>query len=857
MYKYILRFVFLFLLFLTLIKPVYAAGVIRDVSDPANFNIRIDGAVADDQLGYTGASQQVKAYTDINRDGKLDLVIGAVFGSNNGRSDSGSVYIISGEILDNYSGTGNTIDLSDSSNYNLRIDGNLASANLPTSGGVIFGDINNDGIDDMVISESWVDSIRGNVYILFSSLYEQYMNSTGNTLDLADSSSYNILLQGAGTGDSFGNLSLNLVDLDNDNKKDLLLEAHHTDYNSRGESGSVYIFFNTLLNSYSGTGNFLSMTNTSNFSVRIDGALAGHTIGGGATRWGDFDNDGDTDLIISTDYASYNSRSRSGSIWIIDNSKISSLAGTSGNLLDMADDSLWVVRLDGTATEDRITYANSLIFADINHDGLKDLVVGSYNADYNSRSNSGSIWLIDNSVFSSYTGSGNTVDLTGNISARIDGAKAGDQFTIGSMAVADINNNGRNDILASSRFSDTNGTDSGATYVFYDSLIDSWSNGATIDILDTDNFSIRYDGKSGETLQFQQGFFGDFNGDGQPDILLNSRLADNNSRSNSGSYYLIYGFPHTFKNIPTTADSQSSLITINGDIAAASSITTIAGVQYSVDANSPSGGTWYDCSARDGIFDSRTEAFTCNFDINSIAEHTIYLRAVDSDGFYTSSSSFAVIKYNYSASVPFCSDFITSSIPNLFQIDTTVDTATVYFVPILGVSDYYLSFSVQTHAEEHGAKFSSADNGVQQYSVNYLSPDTTYYFKIRGQSGCAPGNWSNIFSAKTKSAYVLVPITDSEELVDTQEPLENMEETDRESTQSALISDAEQNGSEVDSQNEELESKQSEEERNTGSVLGGFDFVVEQVGKSPLGTVIIIGVGFLLLLVFVAKSRKK
>jgi LysM repeat protein len=36
------------------------------------------------------------------------------------------------------------------------------------------------------------------------------------------------------------------------------------------------------------------------------------------------------------------------------------------------------------------------------------------------------------------------------------------------------------------------------------------------------------------------------------------------------------------------------------------------------------------------------------------------------------------------------------------------------------------------------------------YGVNALSPNTTYYFQVRGQNGCATGNWSNEISAKTK-----------------------------------------------------------------------------------------------------------
>ncbi|GIK84271.1 MAG: hypothetical protein BroJett025_08930 [Patescibacteria group bacterium] len=746
------------MIFLYLAKPAHAViGVTHTISTPANFNFRIDGASADHQLGYNGVSVKQKTYHDINNDGKLDLVIGATLTDYNSKANSGSVYIISGDILDNYAGTGNTIDLADSSNYSLRIDGRVAGGTLPASSGIIFADINNDGQDDMIMSESFADGTRGNVYILYSNLYSSFLNSTGNTMDLGIDTNYNLLLQGASTGDSFGNLSLSAVDLDNDSKKDILLEAHHDDNNSRGESGSVFIFFNSLLDDFSGTGNLLNVGTLSNFSVRIDGAAAGDTFGGGSTTAGDYDADGDIDLIIGSDLTDYNG-SDTGSIWIIDNSKISSLAGTTGNLIDMATSTNWVVRMDGVNVGDRITYANSLIFEDINHDGLKDIVVGGYNADNNSRSNSGSLYLIDNSFFSSQTGSGNVLDIDGNFIARIDGALASDNFTFAALAVEDVNGNGRKDILAASRLSNTNGTDSGAVYVFFDSLIDTWSNGSLVDLATTTNFSIRYDGNTGDNLFFQNGYMADFNNDSQLDFIFNARTADYNSRTNSGSYYFFYNFPHTI-GTPTAVNSENTTITINGDVTAPNSVTTIAQVQYSVDSNDPNSGNWHDCIAKDGAMDSLSEAFACTLDTENTGNHTIYIRAIDVDGFMTAQSHYKTVQYNFQPATTTCQDSISSAAPDLFQINTDVTSATVYFTPIGGVTDYFISFSTNQNAEEHGAAVTLSDSGVQSYTVDLLSPNTTYYFKVRGQSGCMPGSWSNIKEAKTQSTQSLPTIS--------------------------------------------------------------------------------------------------
>ncbi len=643
-----------FITFATATTPkTTAVGTTYNISTSDRYNIRIDGAAAGHQLGYNGASLGQKTFTDINRDGKLDLVIGAVFTDYGGQNDSGSVYIISGDILDDYAGTGNTLDLADTNNYSLRIDGDTTTGYLPTSGGVVFGDINNDGIDDMVISESFADSVRGNVFILYSSIYEGYLNSRGNVIDLSDTSNYNFKLQGASTGDSFGNLSLVLTDIDNDSKNDLIVEAHHDDNNSRGESGSIFVFFNTLLDDYTGTGNFLSMATLSNFSVRIDGALARHTFGGGATVVGDYNNDGKIDLFASSDLADYNSRNDSGSIWIIDNETIASLAGTSGNLIDMAISTNWVLRIDAATAGDLITYGNQLIVSDITNDGAVDLVVGTYQSDYNSRSNSGSVWILDNALFSGATGTGNTVDLgtSSNYLVRIDGAAASDNFSFVAMAVTDINNNGRNDLVVGAKLANGNGADSGSEYVFFDSLIDTWSTpGGTIDTSNTNNFSLRYDGAAGQKLFFQNGNFPDLNGDDQPDFIFNSRDAGYNSRTTSGSYFIIYNFPHTFSLSTELKTSDTSPI-LTGTIQAPNSTTTIESVEFSIDSNAPTG-TWSSCSATSGSFDSSEESFTCTPGTLSEGAHTVYVRAIDEDGFYTAQPSYALVALTIDTTAP-------------------------------------------------------------------------------------------------------------------------------------------------------------------------------------------------------------
>lgn len=93
---------------------------------------------------------------------------------------------------------------------------------------------------------------------------------------------------------------------------------------------------------------------------------------------------------------------------------------------------------------------------------------------------------------------------------------------------------------------------------------------------------------------------------------------------------------------------------------------------------------------------------------------------------------------------PKCMDIITSDKPQLFQTTVQDNKVTVFFTPIGGVNEYYVSYSQTPNAEAHGVLMQLSDQGVQQWIINDLNFDSNYYFKVRGQKGCAVGEWSNI-----------------------------------------------------------------------------------------------------------------
>jgi len=98
-----------------------------------------------------------------------------------------------------------------------------------------------------------------------------------------------------------------------------------------------------------------------------------------------------------------------------------------------------------------------------------------------------------------------------------------------------------------------------------------------------------------------------------------------------------------------------------------------------------------------------------------------------------------------SSSAPSCNDTKPTGTPNLFQIDALVNQAIMYFAPVSGsVSKYYIAYGYTPGDIRFGVGFDQGSSGgVLSYTINALSPNATYYFKVRGGNGCMPGNWGN------------------------------------------------------------------------------------------------------------------
>lgn len=107
-----------------------------------------------------------------------------------------------------------------------------------------------------------------------------------------------------------------------------------------------------------------------------------------------------------------------------------------------------------------------------------------------------------------------------------------------------------------------------------------------------------------------------------------------------------------------------------------------------------------------------------------------------------------------SSSSTHCGDQKPEGKPWIFQKNPTSKNITIYWGPINPITNYYIAFGTTSLAEGYGLCWLPPyNNGVHRFTLNYLSPNTTYYIKVRGGNGCMTGDWSDVVKVKTYSNY--------------------------------------------------------------------------------------------------------
>jgi hypothetical protein len=366
-----------------------------------------DGGAQQDRAGDPVAT------ADLNDDQVTDLVIAARMADPGGRTNAGEVYVLYGGagLEGNY--------FFDASFTGPRLRGAANLDQLGTALGV--GDFNGDGRDDLAVGASFAAPLgrtdAGSVYLFYG------QSGSFPSVDLA-SQAAPVAVWGAVTGDRAGS-ALALQDLDGDGLAELVIGAPLANPAGRTGAGAVYIL--------KGRANFTGSIDLAADSqqVVIQGAAEGDGLGGAVTA-GDTDKDGRADLLIGAPSASPAGRTRAGKAYLIGGQ-----SPLSGLDLSAAEADLTIL---SAAANDNL--GASVSMGDLDGDGRADLVLGAPTAQRHGFASAGVAYgLLSKQPHAA------VVDLAVETAAlAVEGSAAYD-FLGTWTAVADLNKDGRGDLL--------------------------------------------------------------------------------------------------------------------------------------------------------------------------------------------------------------------------------------------------------------------------------------------------------------------------------------------------------------------------------------------------------------------------
>tara|TARA_R110002096_G_scaffold416576_3_gene619589 strand:- start:32597 stop:34816 length:2220 start_codon:yes stop_codon:yes gene_type:complete len=323
--------------------------------------------------GFAGVSGwPVSNAGDINGDGLNDIVI-ASYGANNGSIDAaGNVYVIYGSNIA-FPAEFDPNDLTGNNGFTI-VGGGIADH---IGADVAFaGDLNGDGIDDLVIGALHTGSPVKQQYIVFGS--DSGFDSVFNLDNLNGNNG--VTLEGSNFGSS-STIAVSAVgDFNGDGYDDTLIGSYLSDVGLYDSAGESYLIFG-----HGGSWDSVIGLDdlNENEGVVFMGGSANSQTGVSVSGAGDLNGDGFDDIIIGSSNLGKSYVVFGGNSYNSATFDLSSLDGEHGFVVqgvDFGDNSGYSVSDAG----------------DINNDGFDDIVIGAYFADGagNAEENSGESYLI-------------------------------------------------------------------------------------------------------------------------------------------------------------------------------------------------------------------------------------------------------------------------------------------------------------------------------------------------------------------------------------------------------------------------------------------------------------------------------
>lgn len=445
------------------------------------------------------------------------------------------------------------------------------------------GDLNGDGIDDIVIGARAADpfglSAAGITYVILGKEDGFAATISANQAD--------IRINGIAAGDQSGGSVNNLGDVNGDGLDDIVIGSRYANPNGEDSAGQSYVIFGSN-EAFSSSVNLSSLNGSNGFI--LNGVSESDRSGFPAAGGGDFNGDGINDILIGSGGSDPGDLVNAGRVYVVygqDDPFPSSLelseleissgliingAFTGGNLTfpdglsivgdinnDGFDDigigatsrsTAYVVfgtntrssvefdlsSLDGTNgfELDGVSRFGSSIrnAGDINGDDIDDLIVGA--------SDSREAFVVFGQDGGSFPALLQISDLNGTNGFKLTGTQTSNIRGYNVSTAGDINGDGISDILVASGGADTDNVEnSGKAYVIFGRL--DWEENFDLSDLNGTNGFFMSGMYSNDNLGGAISHAGDVNNDGLDDIIVATNIADPNGVSNAGEAYVVFG----------------------------------------------------------------------------------------------------------------------------------------------------------------------------------------------------------------------------------------------------------------------------------------------------------------------------